>query len=695
MKKTEFEIVNEFTEKLGLKNQTDGTLYIYKNDKRHSAKKPDGYYFLDGTTFILDAKAEGVSFTGQLEDYMKQEANPNFIGFKYNGRIFECYVAGKLKPNEIEIKHASYYVEKYFPNKITNPELVAENAKTLANAFRNSGINKQYNVPFIGAVMLCLKYKQELILDISTNSLLQSIKTGIEKIIEDEPKTKKEKKDFLKKIFEDDSLKRAKLNDLNEIISNISNTYNFINVSEQSGQDTMNNFLKVFRKWNSADSQEKGEVFTPDHIAQLMIKLIDLSIDDVVLDPTCGSGTFLINSMFYLTNLANNDEKKDYIKLHQLIGIELDPFNATLAGINMLLHGDGSSQIYKENCFSKLPTIKGLYNKVLMNPPFSQKTPELDFVEIALDNCKENGKLAVVLPLTVINEIKNHKLLKKHTLTKIVKLSRQLFLPFAAVWTGIAVFDTHKPHDINYEIQSYNYENDGYELHRGKNGRFKVKEIPFDFNKYEITKIKNHSLFYFEQKKEKINFTSIVRNYFGSLITNGIKNELLININDNVGDLDNSEWKEYKLSELFKNLSSGKEPNTKDELSGTILIAAKKVNEAIKGRKSNPKKIFNATESNALLTVVSQGDGGSGLTFAKSYDFCAASTIKILKPINFKMNIYLALFISTCCSIEWFKKYGHGASWRFDNEVVRLPSNKNGSPDFEFMENYIKSICSL
>lgn len=574
-------------------------------------------------------------------------------------------------------------------------EVINRNVKALANKFRSSGINKQYNVPFIGTVMLCLKFKQELTLDVSTNYLLNSIKIGIEKIIEDEPKTKKEKKEFIKKIFDDDSLKRAKLHDLNEIISLISNTFNFINVSEKTGQDTMNSFLKVFRKWNSADSQEKGEVFTPDHIAKLMIKLIDLDINDVVLDPTCGSGTFLTNAMFYMLNLTDDIEKKDNIKQHQLIGVEIDPFNATLAAINMLLHGDGSSQIYKESCFDKLPTIKGLYNKVLMNPPFSQKIPELDFVEIALDNCKENGKLAVVIPLTVINEIKNHKLLKKHTLTKIVKLNRQLFLPSAGVWTGIAVFETHKPHNLNQEIKTYNFENDGYEVLRGKNGRFKVRDAYFDFDNYEITNIESHSLFYFEKRKTKINFALTVRNYFASLIANGISDEISIKINNEIKDLDNSKWKEYKLPELFRNLSSGKEPNSKDEGIGTVLIAAKKVNEAIKGRKVNPSKIFEATKENALLAVVSQGDGGSGLTFAKSYDFCATSTIKILEPINFNMNIYLALFISTCCSIEWFKKYGHGANWSFDNEIVRLPSKKDGTPDFEFMENHIKKICSL
>ena len=73
------------------------------------AKKPDGYYYFEGITFILDAKAEGKPFIGQLEDYMKLEKNPNFIGFKYNGVDFECYVRGVLQKNETELKDRDYY----------------------------------------------------------------------------------------------------------------------------------------------------------------------------------------------------------------------------------------------------------------------------------------------------------------------------------------------------------------------------------------------------------------------------------------------------------------------------------------------------------------------------------------------------------------------------------------------------------
>lgn len=422
MYKTEFEIVNEFTNKLELKNKTDGTLFIYKKpNKNHSMSlKPDGYYYLDGVTFILDAKAEGKEFEGQLEDYMKLEKNPNFIGFKYNGKNFECYVQGKLVKEETKIKTAKEYISKYFPNaRITLPEKINTFAKKLANDFRNARVSRQNNVPFIGAVMLCLKYCKNFEEEISSNNskdILLNIKNAINKYIEDTPKNKKLKKEQIKIILSEQSLNEIDYNHLISLISDISSIYNFINVEDQIGHDTMNGFLKVFRKWNSANAKEKGEVFTPDHIAELMYKLADCSYESKILDPTCGSGTFLVISMFNMLKeiegLNINDESKNNLKKavlqEGLYGVESDMFNATLSDINMMLHGDGSSHIFKDNCFNKLPELKDVYNRALMNPPFSQKDNELKFIYETLQNMEVGGIVSAIVPISCILSAKKN-----------------------------------------------------------------------------------------------------------------------------------------------------------------------------------------------------------------------------------------------------------------------------------------------
>lgn len=250
----------------------------------------------------------------------------------------------------------------------------------------------------------------------------------------------------------------------------------------------MNNFLKVFRKWNSVDAQEKGEVFTPDHIAQLMYRLINCSKNDVILDPTCGSGTFLTNALINMFSETDDEDEKKEIKENRIIGIEKNDFNATLAGINMMLHGDGASHIYCESCFKKLPRWNGEYNKVLMNPPFSQKKdPELKFVKATLDNMKEGGLLATILPNNCFIGSKKKvktlrkQILAKHSLVKIVRLPNQLFYP-TNVATSIAVFKAGTRHDKNCLVENYRFSDDGFILikHRGRfdyNSDEKIKEF--------------------------------------------------------------------------------------------------------------------------------------------------------------------------------------------------------------------------
>ena len=199
----EKDVVVEFSQLLGLQNQTDGTLFLYKRpkDNKHISLKPDGYYYYEGITFILDAKKPGQKFTGQLEDYMSLETNKNFIGFKYNGAdIFECYVNGNLQKNETNPKDKEYYREKFFPKKINNEEIVENSAKKLADLFWKAHIDKQINVPFIGAVLLCMRFKNKAEIDVtSSNTVINTVKIGINNIIAEFPLTRKQKKVFIKK----------------------------------------------------------------------------------------------------------------------------------------------------------------------------------------------------------------------------------------------------------------------------------------------------------------------------------------------------------------------------------------------------------------------------------------------------------------------------------------------------------------
>ncbi|MDC4182555.1 N-6 DNA methylase [Mycoplasma bradburyae] len=739
MQKTEFEIVNEFTNKLGLKNKTDGTLFIYKKpNKAHSLSlKPDGYYYLDGVTFILDAKAEGKSFEGQLEDYMKLEKNPNFIGFKYNGKSFECYIQGKLAKDETTIRTAKEYISKYFPNaKITLPEKINTFAKKLANDFRNARVSRQNNVPFIGAVMLCLKYCENFEDEINSNNskdILNNIKNAINKYIEDTPQNKKLKKEQIKLILNEQSLNQIEYTHLISLISDISSIYNFINVEDRIGHDTMNGFLKVFRKWNSANAKEKGEVFTPDHIAELMYKLADCSHESKILDPTCGSGTFLVISMFNMLkeidNLNLNNESKINLKKivlqDGLYGIESDMFNATLSDINMMLHGDGSSHIFKDNCFDKLPELKGIYNRALMNPPFSQKDNELKFVWETLQNMEYGGIVSAIVPISCILSAKETKktvpenlkykrlILEHHNLLQVIRLPKKLFHPNASVQTAIITIQAHTKY--SQATKRKNFLDDGYIESRNV-GRTEhhidLAQKQFNEEKWEIVNLKAEDdwpkydaidystitkLDFVRQKldfvRQKLDFVLLTQDINNLIIeNNGIIDLSTINVSDT--KLDFNKWKEFRIVDLF-DIENGKDKsdeNNPDNKEGKIpLVIASKNHNGIGYYIKKAKKIFNKN----CITLVNQGDGASGIAKAHNYDFAATSSVSVLSNKN--LNPSINLFISTVMSkLHDLFDYTYSMSnERLSKIKILLPAklneNKKWEPDWEFMEKYIEN----
>lgn len=720
MGKSEFDIVRNFSQKLGLVNHTDGSLFIYKPKKAGFATKPDGYYYYDGITFILDAKAENQKFTGQLEDYMNLETNENFIGFKYNGKIFECYVQGQIQKDEVVLQDKDYYKRKFFNDiKKNNEAIVSDSAKKLANLFRDASIDKQMNVPFIGASILCMKYKEEIDLT-STTTILNTLTRGINNIIADQPLPRKQKKDFIKNALEDPSLKRCKDEDLFEIMSVISTIYNFINISldDAIGHDIMNNFLKIFRKWNSANALEKGEVFTPDHIAKLMYQLSFCSKENTILDPTCGSGTFLTNAMGNMISEASDNREKREIIEKKLLGIEINGFNVTLAGINMMLHGDGASNIFYEDCFEKLPKLKDTYDRVLMNPPFSQRDVELKFVYEALKNMKTNGILSTILPKSCVKgtDQTNLDYLKKIfnccQILSVVSLPKTLFAPNAGADTCILTIQKTGKNN-NAKTLLINCLDDGFELKNelridvnnnwkniskeiidslnGKENEYRAVRKNLSFNE-ELLFEKFSS--YRDFNVDKDTFERYLREKISSNILCG-KDLISKKISLNKKNTKVS-YSKFPISNLIEKVKKGstksidRKLENKYDLCGIPLIVAKKDNNGVGGMTSEYKEFYHDK-----FCIVAGGDGGGGKCYYCDYDFCATNFILICKlKDKFKSaDKYARFYLSVIISERLFTTIGHGRTISdVPNVKIQLPVDKNSCIDFDYMSSYIKNL---
>ena len=720
----ECDVSRKFSHILGLSSKTDGTLFIYKSNKKGVAKKPDGYYFYEGITFILDAKSPNKKFTGQIFDYMDLESSEHFIGFEYNEKEFRCYVNGKLQDDELEPKNKEYYKEKYFPKKINNEAIVSGSAKKLANLFRNSNIDKQMNVPFIGAVMLCFKYQEEIDLT-STSTILNSIKMGINTIFTDDmPLNKRQKQEFILKILGDSSLQKAQSKDLYAIVQEISTIYNFINISadDYRGYDIMNSFLKIFRKWNSANANEKGEVFTPDHIANLMYALAHCSKDNNILDPTCGSGTFLTNAMANMFNELEKDEsfneKQKIIKENKLYGIEISEFNATLAGINMLLHGDGATNIFNENCFTKLKSFQNLFDRALMNPPFNQRDCELKFVYETLKRMKDGGFLACVLPKPCVKgTIRENidyleKIFKISNLNAVVSLPSNLFYPVGA---NTCIIVLEKTREKNRETLLISCLDDGYvvenESRIDKEGRWEdikqeILEAYLNNNFKENRAIRKENLKHDDEllfeAYSSHRAVDIEEKVFARYIRECVSSQILCGktLKESKLDYKNMKAEAYRqvsLTSIIEKIEKGKEPSIKRtledkfDLKGIPLMIAKKDNNGIGGMKRDYAKSFKDK-----ICIVSGGDGGGGKTYYCDYEFCATSFIMICdfkEEFRSKIDKYAKYYISIIISERLFKTIAHGRGISDIPTIsIKLPIKKSGELDFDFMSNYIKKF---
>lgn len=248
---------------------------------------------------------------------------------------------------------------------------------------------------------------------------------------------------------------------------------------QNTNYDILGNFYGEFVKYGGSDGNGLGIVLTPHHITTLMTELIDVLPTDYVLDPACGSGAFLISAMNRMISQIKDDKKIKHIKQHQLLGIELQEKMFTVATTNMILRGDGRSNLQLNDMFSVTgeEMRKQKVNKILFNPPYSQgKTDktltEINFIRHALDMIVAGGKLAVIVPQsTMVGKSKEEKeykreILEKHTLEMVITVNKDAF---HGVGTNpvIAVFEARRPHDIEQKkVKFINFEDDGFTVRK-------------------------------------------------------------------------------------------------------------------------------------------------------------------------------------------------------------------------------------
>ena len=112
-----------------------------------------------------------------------------------------------------------------------------------------------------------------------------------------------------------------------------------------SGTDLLGKFYEVFLKYGNG-AKEIGIVLTPRHITRFAAEILDIEPNDVVCDPACGTGGFLIAALdFVRSKFSHAAPQVERFKLHGLFGIDQDPIVTALAIVNMIFRNDGKNHI--------------------------------------------------------------------------------------------------------------------------------------------------------------------------------------------------------------------------------------------------------------------------------------------------------------------------------------------------------------
>ena len=487
-----------------IENKADVAQHIKRNENGVICTEVTSVknYAVNGALFYGRHIAQKISYKktivfGVSGNEKRHKITPIFIDERGGYKELEDVETFTLfSEKNIEEYYTKIILKEETPEEKTTDEILKD-AKNLHEDLRNYGSIQDKDKPLIvSGILLALREMEHKGFSIDsltgdqTNTDGEKIYEAIEKNLKRanvSPQVKKDKllSQFLvikdtKAINEvNEYLKKTPLKHFTEFLyENIYKNIKYIH----SAEDYLGRFYGEFMLYSGGDGQSLGIVLTPKHITELFCELVDLKSTDSVLDPTCGTAGFLIAAMHDMLQKTANPEEQRKIRRNQLHGLELQPYMFTIATTNMILRGDGKSNLEQEDFLKYNPSQlqeKGC-TVGMMNPPYSMGSKnntslyEINFTEHLLNSIVQEGKVIVIVPQSSMTgktreeQAIKANILKHHTLEGVISLNKNTFY---GVGTNpcIAVFTAGVPHYKEKKVKFINFEKDGFEVqkHRG------------------------------------------------------------------------------------------------------------------------------------------------------------------------------------------------------------------------------------
>lgn len=252
-----------------------------------------------------------------------------------------------------------------------------------------------------------------------------------------------------------------------------------------------------------------GQFRTPQHIRNMMVAMVDPKPGELICDPACGTAGFLISSAEHIRNEYEKDMSTAdwdcFAGAHdaqpQFSGFEMDQTMLRISAMNLMLHGVEEPDVRYMDSISKNNTVRGKYDVVLANPPFTgsvdvedidkslraivnSKQTELLFVALFLRMLKIGGRAACIVPNGVLFRTNSKaytqlrkELVENQKLEAIIYMPSGVFKPYSGVSTAVLVF-TKTDAGGTDNVWLYNMEGDGYTLDDKRDEDVEHNDVP-------------------------------------------------------------------------------------------------------------------------------------------------------------------------------------------------------------------------
>ena len=472
--------------------KTDDNLYILVECKGKTRNDGEGRL----QNYLKLSKADiGVWFNGKERLFIRKIEHAGKVYFakipnipRYGERLEDI---GKFKRKDLKIPHNLKVIFKTIRNYLAGNAVGATRDEELAKQLINVIFCKIHDED-------STKLDELVTFRAGTNESAKDVSNRIKGIFENVKDKYKEVLDFSDKIELDDK-------SIMYIVGELQN-YSLM----ESERDVVADAFEVFI--GHALKGGQGQFFTPRNVVKMMVEIMQLSPDDLIIDPACGSGGFLVESLKYVwkkLEMESNEyawkptelqNKKIDIATKNIRGIEKDELLSKVTKAYMVIIGDGKGGIFCDDSL-KRPSdwenstrqgIKlGTFDAILTNPPFGAKiriegeeklkqynlghkwkknkdsqkweqaklkdkeAPQILFIERCFDLLKDGGRMALVLPEGTFGNPSDRYiwefLLENATIEAVISLPTETFQPHTHFKTSILVIKKGNP------LQDYNF----------------------------------------------------------------------------------------------------------------------------------------------------------------------------------------------------------------------------------------------